>query len=214
MSDITRFALQVGAIALIGAGAAPGGARADEATFLLKPGAEWRYYTGAERLDQGWHQDHAELLVTGEGVAPLGYNYDDIATRIPETGGFVLPFSGGQPGKHPAAYFARGFSVDRAALPEGQAAITAFMSCDDGCIAYVNGAEIGRIRLPEEGEVEDYSAEGVGKVTGFSPLAIPVSLLRDGANEIAVEVHQQHAQSSDLKFDAAITPANPDFIPR
>ena len=213
MSDITRFALQVGAIALIGAGAAFGAARANEAAFFLKPGADWKYYTGAERLDEGWHKDHTELLVTGDGAAPLGYNYDDIVTRIPETGDFVLPFSGGQPGKHPAAYFARGFSVDRAALPEGQAAITAFMSCDDGCIAYVNGAEIGRVRLPE-GAVEDYSAEGVGKVTGFSPLEIPVSLLRDGANEIAVEVHQQSPQSSDLKFDAAITPANPDFIPR
>ena len=213
MSDRTRFALQAGAIALIGAATALGDARADEATFLLKPGAEWKYYTGTERLEQGWHQDHAALLVTGEGAAPLGYNYGDVVTRIPETGDFVLPFSGGQPGKHPAAYFAREFSVDRAALPEGQAAITAFVSCDDGCIAYVNGAEIGRVRLPE-GAVEDYSAEGVGKVTGFSPLAIPVSLLRDGANEIAVEVHQQSPQSSDLKFDAAITPANPDFIPR
>ena len=211
MSDRTRFILQ--AAALIGASAVLGDARADEAAFLLKPGAEWKYYTGAERLEQGWYKNHAELLVTGEGAAPLGYRYDDIATQIPERGDFVLPFSGGQPGRHPAAFFARGFFVDRDALPEGQSAITAFVSCDDGCIAYVNGEEIGRIRL-SEGAVQDYSAEGIGKVMGFAPLAIPVSLLRDGANDIAVEVHQQHPESSDLKFDAAITPANPDFIPR
>ena len=213
MINITRPVLKSTVLALIGAGAVLDVSHADEATFLLKPGAAWKYYTGAERLEKDWHQDHADLLVTGEGAAPLGYNYDDIATRIPERGDFVLPFSGEQPGKHPAAYFARGFSLDRAALPEGQAAITAFVSCDDGCIAYVNGSEVGRIRLPE-GAFEDYSAEGVSKVTGFAPLAIPVSLLRDGANEIAVEVHQQSPQSSDFKFDAAITPANPDFIPR
>lgn len=213
MFDIIRFALKVGAIAMIGVGGAVSEARADESKFLLQSGAEWKYYTGEQRLAGDWHNDHSGLLVTGEGAAPLGYSYDEIATEIPDRNMQALPFSDDTFDKFPVAYFARAFSVDRAALPEGQTAITAFVSCDDGCIAYVNGEEIGRVRLPE-GAVEDYSAEGVGKVTGYSALAIPVSLLRDGVNDIAVEVHQQSPQSSDLKFDAAITPANPDFIPR
>ena len=213
MFSIFRSTFKIGAVAVIAAGGILAYLYAEDFIFFLKPGAEWKYYTGAQQLKNNWHNDYHELLVMGEGAAPLGYSYNDIATLISARNMKALPFSGDSFDKYPAAYFARTFFVERAALSEGQTAITAFVSCDDGCIAYVNGEEIGRIRLPE-GAVEDYSAEAIGKVTGYSALAIPVSLLRDGANDVAVEVHQQHPQSSDLKFDAFITPANPDFIAR
>ncbi len=185
---------------------------AAEKSFLLPPGATWSYYTGHDRLGANWAASPSDSLVTGEGASPLGYGYDDIATAIPERGDFALPFSAAPKGKYPAAYFARTFSVDRSSLPENQAAITVFVACDDGCVVFVNAREIGRVRLPE-GDVANYGAEGVGKVTGYSALPVPVSLLRDGDNAIAVEVHQQHAESSDLKFDAAVTLANPAYLP-
>ena len=210
--DWMKRAAAVLAAAAATATAATTPLRAAEKSFLLSPGAQWPYYTGDERLGADWAKDHADALVTGKGAAPLGYGYDSVATELPARGDFALPFAEQQKGKYPAAYFAKDFSVERSLLPPEQEAVAAFVACDDGCIVFVNGVELGRIRMPD-GEPASYSAEGVGKVTGFASLPLPVSLLRDGRNTIAVEVHQQHQESSDLFFDAAVTLANPDYLP-
>ncbi len=75
---------------------------------------------------------------------------------------------------------------------------------DDGGIVYLNGTEIFRSNMPE-GAV-DYltfssSVVGGGDETTYFDQQVDPSLLRDGANVLAVELHQVNATSTDLLFD-------------
>lgn len=79
---------------------------------------------------------------------------------------------------------------------------------DDGAVAYVNGTEVGRLNLPE-GPVTDTTRASTA-VSGnaedtFRSLAVPPGLLTEGTNTVAVEVHQQAVDSSDVSFDARLS---------
>jgi hypothetical protein len=47
----------------------------------------------------------------------------------------------------------------------------------------------------------------------FYPSAIPVSLLREGTNLVAVEIHQDRADSSDISFDFDLTGTQANPVP-
>lgn len=168
---------------------------------LVESGAEWSYFTGPSQLPPEWKAEPAKYLTMGTGQAPFGFNYADIETS--------LPYGDDSNKKFPAAYFAREFEWDASMAQSGEKAIAIGLSCDDGCVAYVNGEEVHRLRLPG-GEVQDYSAQSVVKDIEFYLAFAPISILKEGKNTIAVEVHQQHPGSSDLRFTARVTVANPD----
>ena len=167
---------------------------------LVESGAEWSYFTGPTPLPPEWKVEPAKFLTLGTGQAPLGFNYPDIKTN--------LPYGDDAENKFPIAYFASEFEWDASLAQPGQEAITIGLSCDDGCIAYVNGEEVHRLRLPA-GTPPAYSAQPVSKDVEFYSAAVPLSILKEGKNTVAVELHQQHPRSSDLRFTAKITPANP-----
>ena len=75
---------------------------------------------------------------------------------------------------------------------------------DDGAIVYLNGQEVARSAFPEGDAPVGASTFAVG-VSGSAegiPLifGIPATLLVDGENVFAVEVHQASNNSSDLGF--------------
>ena len=178
-----------------------GVAMADDHGALIDEGAEWEYYTGVAELPEGWLSDPFRYLTTGEGPSPLGFSYDDIAT--------VIPYGEAADNKYPVAYFARAFDWSGDVKSTGHAVLTLGVSCDDGCIAYVNGLEIGRVRLPE-GRPAPFSAEPVGQDTSFQTFDVAPSLLKPGRNIVAVELHQQHPRSSDFRFNAVLSAAASD----
>jgi hypothetical protein len=74
---------------------------------------------------------------------------------------------------------------------------------DDGAVFYLNGQEVHRIRMNNAGSPVAYTAladSAVGDATIEGPVTLPTSLLRQGTNYIAVEVHQSSASSSDIVF--------------
>ena len=79
---------------------------------------------------------------------------------------------------------------------------------DDGAAVFVNGTEVARVNLPT-GTLTDASRAPVGLAGNvedtFVPFAVPSSVLVEGTNTIAVEVHQNATASADLSFDARLS---------
>ncbi len=76
------------------------------------------------------------------------------------------------------------------------------MQYDNGFVLYVNGHELRRVNMPAEEDIEYTTWAGSSTQTSIS-LTLDSSVLpyfNDGENVMAIEVHQNAADSSDLKF--------------
>ncbi len=84
------------------------------------------------------------------------------------------------------------------------ASVTGQVKFDDTCAVYVNGTEVFRHGdLTPNAPLTEYSetTTGTTRENATAALTVPVALLHDGTNTIAVEVHQHDAGSSDITFD-------------
>lgn len=81
---------------------------------------------------------------------------------------------------------------------------------DDGCVVYLNGKEVYRLRLPE-GPVtySTLASANVSDAVAEGPFEIAAANLNRGDNVLAVEVHQSNAASSDLVFGLALEASIP-----
>lgn len=72
---------------------------------------------------------------------------------------------------------------------------------DDGCVVYLNGVEVLRLRMPAGAVTYDtFASQNVGDAVYEGPFDIPAQHLTAGENVLAVEVHQSNASSSDVVF--------------
>ncbi|MCA9263551.1 MAG: hypothetical protein KDA60_06865, partial [Planctomycetales bacterium] len=101
-------------------------------------------------------------------------------------------------------YFRRTFNVADASLVSN---MVFNILRDDGVAVYLNGTEVVRDNLAPGAGYRDFADETVGDAdeTTFFPFSVDSSLLVDGTNTLAVEVHQQSDTSSDVGFDMSIT---------
>ncbi len=86
------------------------------------------------------------------------------------------------------------------------AALKLDLAVDDGAVFYLNGTEIHRHNMPEG--VISYgtpAATVVGVTPLLSGIAVPAGALVNGANVLAVEVHQAESPDSGMVFGAALT---------
>jgi hypothetical protein len=78
---------------------------------------------------------------------------------------------------------------------------------DDGYVIYLNGMEAGRLRVPANQTAATFATGGTEGTLEVANL--PVNLLRQGANQLAVEVHQSGAASSDVMFGMKLVAIRP-----
>jgi len=81
---------------------------------------------------------------------------------------------------------------------------------DDGAVFYLNGSEVGRVRMPAAPALITYTnfATGTpsgGDATGWDIFPIPATNTILGDNVLAVEVHQASATSSDIVFGTSLS---------
>ena len=81
---------------------------------------------------------------------------------------------------------------------------------DDGCIVYLNGAEVLRTAMPA-GAVTyaTLASRNVGDAVYEGPFTISPASLVPGENVLAVELHQSATNSSDIVFGLALTATIP-----
>jgi chitodextrinase len=158
---------------------------------LVARGATWRY------RDDGWDGGNGAWRGLGfddgawrQGPAELGLDDGDEATVI-----------GGR--YQVTDHFRRTFDVGDAS---SVTALRLDLLADDGAVAYVNGTEVARDNLPAgtitsaTDAVEYRTGQAETRTISFT---VPPSVLRDGQNVLAVEVHQAWG-SPDVSFDARL----------
>jgi len=202
--DALPGAHQVWAVATDGGGASATSAvaqitvtAATNLTQFIARGAVWRYLdTG---IDQGtaWRAPDFDAQSWPSGPAELGYG--DASEGRPEA--TVVGFGPNANNKYITTYFRRAFVLHDVSTFTG---LSLRLLRDDGAIVYLNGAEVFRSNMPT-GEVAftTLAAATVGgtEETAFFTNLVSSTLLLNGTNVVAVEVHQAATNSSDLSFD-------------
>jgi uncharacterized lipoprotein YmbA len=154
---------------------------------LVTNGSTWKYLDDGSDQGTAWRNLVFADSGWSNGVAELGYG--DSAQNRPEK--TVVSFGTNANAKFPTTYFRKTFTV-----PDP----TRF---DDGGIVYINGTEVFRSGITNETvDFATYTPPAVGddgtvyQVTNINP-----SVLVAGPNIVAVEIHQDATNSSDISFD-------------
>ncbi len=172
---------------------------------LVPAGFTWKYLD--DGVDQGdaWRTAGFNDSAWKSGKAQFGYGDGDEAT--------VVSFGGNSAAKYPTTYYRTAFNIQNAA---GVTKLTVKLLRDDGGVVYLNGAEIFRSNMPETdityATLASTTVGGADESTFYENQVDP-SLLVEGRNVLAVEIHQVSTSTSsdtsfDLELDAQTLPTN------
>ena len=163
------------------------------ASYPMAENSEWFYYDEGVSLDtvSNW-KDTSFVDTWNSGEAPLGYG-DPVTT--------TLSYGNDASNKYITTYFRRSITIDTAAVGD---TVLLGLRRDDGAVVYINGTEVARSNMPT-GTIT-YNSNASNAVSGndetdFFTYLFPKSVFHQGENQIAVELHQANATSSDLVFD-------------
>ena len=161
-------------------------------TTLVATGSVWRYFDHG--LDQGtaWRAPGFNDSAWSIGVGKFGTN--DPATTLIR----ITPINVNR-----TAYFRTSFSATN---PAGVTNLNFRVLRDDGVVAYLNGTEIFRMNMPTGAvSFSTYASTAVGGAdeSTFFPTNIAPTLLSNGVNVLAVELHQA-VNTSDAGFDLSL----------
>lgn len=154
---------------------------------VLEDGTLWHYLLPNSQPANDWFLGGFNDAAWPEGPAGFGYGDGDDNTVLPST---------------TAVYLRHTFQIDDLShWLDAQF----YMDYDDGFVAYLNGTEIGRGNAGQPGDFIawnqglDIDQEAV-LYAGGTPSSFPfdLSLLTEGSNALAIEVHNVGPTSSDL----------------
>ena len=160
---------------------------------LIPFGSTWKYLDNGSNQGTGWRASGFNDAAWASGPAQLGYGDGDEAT--------VVSYGPSSTAKYITTYFRKTITIPDV---NAYAGYGMRIKRDDGLIVYVNGTEVLRqnfdqatigyttlayqsVATPEEGQILEH-------------ILLPSQFV-SGNNTIAVEMHQNTANSSDLSFD-------------
>lgn len=160
---------------------------------LISAGSNWKYIDNGTFPGSGWTLDTFSDASWSNGNAELGYGDSDEAT--------VVSYGPSSSNKFISTYFRKYFNVTNPAL---FTSLELQAVRDDGIVIYINGAEVWRNNMPA-GPIGNTtlasSAIALGSESAWNTALISPSFLVAGTNIIAVEIHQDAANSSDISFN-------------
>lgn len=169
---------------------------------LLAAGSTWKYLVTASAPAVNWNAAGFDEAAWPSGAAQLGYGDSDEAT--------VIGFGPDGDNKYPTTYFRTTFSITS---PANYSSLELGLLRDDGAAVYLNGVEVMRSNLPA-GPITYTTYAPIAVVepeeSTFFTVTLPVTAVVAGVNQLAVEVHQANATSSDLGFDLQLTATTTD----
>jgi hypothetical protein len=164
----------------------------------------WKYLDNGTDQGTSWTGAAFSDATWANGNAELGYGDADEKT--------IVSFGASATNKYVTTYFRKNIILTN---PSSFAIISGKVKRDDGVAIYVNGTEVYRNNLAAGATYTTFatataSDDGDGEqLFTFSP-----SLLVNGNNIIAVEIHQDRANSSDISFDMELTASNDASLTR
>ncbi len=163
---------------------------------LVSTGSVWKYLDDGSDQGSAWKEVLFDDSSWKSGPAILGYG--NAVKGRPE----ATLINGGPIGaRFITTYFRNQFYVGNSSAYTN---LAFGVLRDDGVVAYLNGAEIFRMNMPD-GTVtyttRTLSAVGGTNETFYFPTNIGPGLLVSGQNLLAVELHQSSPTTSDAAFD-------------
>ncbi|HEX8687294.1 MAG TPA: Ig-like domain-containing protein, partial [Pyrinomonadaceae bacterium] len=168
---------------------------------LADSDAVWKYLDNGSEQGTAWREPAFDDSLWASGAAQLGYGDGDEKT--------LVGYGPDAANKYVTTYFRRTFNVTDAAASK---ALKLRLLRDDGAVVYLNGREVLRSNMPD-GAVNSKTlavegAEFAGEGSYYESAVDPAYLV-NGANVIAVELHQNSAtSSSDASFDLELVATN------
>ena len=161
----------------------------------------WHYLDGGEEppaptAGNDWRVDDPGWL--DSGPSPLGYGDSKITTDVdyidtdPDTSGTQ---------KNITTYYRTTFDLVNA---NEFTSLEVGLQRDDGAIVYLNGTEVARSNMPSGAVTSITRALGPAMETTFFPFSVDPTLLVEGENVLAVELHQVSPTSSDTILDLTL----------
>ena len=157
---------------------------------LFERGSTWKYLDDGSDQGTVWYATDFDDSTWSEGEAKFGYGDGDEETTLSDP--------------HITFYFRTTFDVDD---PDVFEAIEIGMVADDAAIVYLNGVEVIRTNLPDGAVTYQTGATeawGGAEERDFHMFTVETDDLVTGTNTIAVEVHNESLESSDIGFDLEI----------
>jgi hypothetical protein len=158
---------------------------------LVSAGASWQYLDKGTDQGTDWRMPAFDSSSWSNGVAQLGYGDGDEQT--------VVNFGPNTANRYITTYFRKQFNVENAGSITG---LTLKLLVDDGAAVFLNGAPVVYFGLVTNATYLTLATAQSDNLedTWFS-FAIESSMVTNGVNTLAVEVHQSSPSSSDLSFD-------------
>ncbi|SDL69821.1 S-layer homology domain-containing protein [Paenibacillus jilunlii] len=181
--------------------------QANQPFTLLEGNSLWKY--ADDGTDQGtvWQAVYDDSN-WNTGQAPLGYKDNGTGVSTTVFGGLKTNISYGsnKSDKYRTTYFRTNVNVSLEQI-KGFEKFEGTIAFDDGIVLYLNGTEIYREGMPA-GAI-NYLTQST--YSNSDPNVSKVNLtdlvkanLKEGNNELAAEVHQANATSSDLYWDMSL----------
>jgi len=161
---------------------------------LIPMNSVWKYWDKNGIPAANWNTSAYNDASWQSGPAQLGYG--DKQGREAT----VLSYGPDPNNKYPTAYFRKTFTISDL-TDKNNFEVTIYV--DDGAAVYINGTEVGRFNLPA-GTLTFNTYTTTWNDGEYAYFSVPKSLLKEGDNLIAAEVHQTSGSSSDLIFNASL----------
>lgn len=160
---------------------------------LVAPGANWSYLDNGSDQGTAWRAPSFDDDSWQSGPAQLGYGDGDEATEV--------GFGGDAGNKHITTYFRHTFEVIDA---EQFGKLVLGFIRDDGGAVYLNGTliAIDNLDLDAPSTTLANGNPGLTAENTWNEFNVPQGLLVEGTNVLAVEIHQDSQNSSDISMDA------------
>jgi hypothetical protein len=207
MSNVFKKALIL-TLALIGITSWTLPTKAQEIQTLLDWDSNWRYVEDGSDLGTAWREfdypaeNDAPWSAPSPGILafedqmPIEYTVTAAINTTLAVSMVVTTF-----------YFRASFNFSG---PTSGLILVATNVMDDGSVIYLNGTEVGRFRVPPNQNAATFATASPAVEGMIEPLAITnVSLLRQGQNVMAVEVHQITTNSSDIAWGTKLVAIRP-----
>ena len=152
---------------------------------VVSPGHQWHYTLPTSEPSSNWKVAQNAPSNWLQGPSGIGYGDEDDATIVGTTASLFM---------HTTFEIQNLSTINRLLLD---------MDYDDGFVAYINGVEIARNLVSGNPVPYNQLSDGLHEALlyrGFSPerYFLNKSLLVNGTNVFAVQVHNQSVDSSDL----------------
>lgn len=180
------------------------------AKTLIPLGSEWMYYDQGSMDNYDWKSLSFAEEQNGwrTGTAPFGYAnegyfmQDNAATK--------LDYGPNSSRKRPTYYFRNTFNLSSNLSDDD--ILTFNYQIDDGMMLYVNGHEVGGYYVASGSRYEDYTSGGHYEAQDpyIGSFVIPHEYLVKGQNQIAVEIKNTSASSTDMWFDGSLVLSSRD----